>query len=119
MVGCCCSGSRMPVQQGSERSVLIPLGTESAESETESGTGTDSHQEGQLSRLVLAKMAGVLSMFRGLAWWKRQQGLSTRSRHPRHFPQLDCYRGYERGYLEFRPWLVYSMISGASCGDFQ
>ena len=35
-----------------------------------------------------ASVAGILSMFRGLPWWRREQNSMLGVRHPRHFPQL-------------------------------
>ena len=33
-------------------------------------------------------VAGILTHFRGLRWWKREQESTHGARHPRHFPQL-------------------------------
>ena len=33
-------------------------------------------------------VAGVLSRFRGLRWWRQEQESVLGARHPRHFPQL-------------------------------
>ena len=33
-------------------------------------------------------VAGVLSGYRGLGWWRREQESTLGARHPRHFPQL-------------------------------
>ena len=35
-----------------------------------------------------ASVAGLLSMYRGIQWWRREQNSVVGTRHPRHFPQL-------------------------------
>ena len=35
-----------------------------------------------------ASVAGTLSKFRGIQWWRREQESLHGVRHPRHFPQL-------------------------------
>ena len=35
-----------------------------------------------------ASVAGLLSMYRGIQWWRGEQASVVGARHPRHFPQL-------------------------------